>query len=162
HNAPQLIDHLGSDSKTHFQALCTGLEALNIPYTINTTLVRGLDYYGKTVFEWVTDKLGSQATICAGGRYDILVGQLGGPATPAVGFALGLDRILLLMEALDLKTQEGKNWSVYMIATSDESCIQSLSLAEQIRSQLPMFEVEVNTAGGSFKSQFKKADKSGA
>lgn len=160
--APKLLDVLGEQSKMHFQSLCSGLDALNISYSINPVLVRGLDYYGQTVFEWVTDKLGSQATVCAGGRYDILVEQLGGAPTPAVGFALGVERIVLLMETLNqLKSEEIKK-AVYIIATSDAALIQGLQIAESIRNSNSHIEVLVNTMGGSFKSQFKKADKSGA
>ena len=161
-NAPKLIDVLEEKSRAHFQAFCDGLDALHIPYVVNPVLVRGLDYYGHTVFEWVTDRLGSQATICAGGRYDILVEQLGGNATPAAGFALGVERIVLLMEALDLLKQDVEKKSVFIIATNEEAIVKGLVLAESIRTTYPEIEVIVNTAGGSFKSQFKKADKSGA
>lgn len=161
-NAPKLIDALGEKSRAHFQSLCDGLDTLNISYIINPFLVRGLDYYGHTVFEWVTDKLGSQATICAGGRYDILVEQLGGTSTPAAGFALGIDRIILLMESLNpLQTQENPK-SVFIIATNEAATIKALVMAETIRCAHPDIDVITNTAGGSFKSQFKKADKSGA
>lgn len=161
-NAPKLIDVLGEQSRAHFQAFCDGLDALNIPYKINPVLVRGLDYYGHTVFEWVTDKLGSQATVCAGGRYDILVEQLGGNATPAAGFALGIERIVLLMETLGLTQQKKNNKSLFIIATSNAALVKGIVLAESIRNDDPEIEVITNTAGGSFKSQFKKADKSGA
>lgn len=160
--APKLIDVLGEKSREHFQFFCTGLDALQISYTINPVLVRGLDYYGHTVFEWVTDRLGSQATVCAGGRYDILVEQLGGNPTPAAGFALGIERILILMETLNLMPQETAKNSLFLIATSDEAIVKGLGIAELIRHGYPTTKVEVNTAGGSFKSQFKKADKSGA
>lgn len=161
-NAPKLVDCLGDESKAHFQAFCDGLDALNIPYTINPVLVRGLDYYGHTVFEWVTDKLGSQATICAGGRYDILVEQLGGSATPAAGFALGIERIVLLMETLELLKHKSAELSLFIIATNDAALVRGLVIAEEIHNDYPNIEVITNTAGGSFKSQFKKADKSGA
>ncbi len=162
-NAPKLIDTLGKESKMHFDQLCNGLKTLNIPYVINPFLVRGLDYYGHTVFEWVTDSLGSQATVCAGGRYDLLVEQLGGSLTPAVGFALGIERIILLMELLktDLTTPQEKK-SVFIIATNHKAVTTALSIAETIRDELEYIDVLVNTSGGSFKSQFKKADKSGA
>jgi histidyl-tRNA synthetase len=161
-NAPKLTDVLSPASKQHFKALCHGLEALGIPFVVNPFLVRGLDYYGHTVFEWVTRHLGSQATICAGGRYDILVEQLGGQATPAVGFALGIERIFLLMETLSaLKPTEIKP-SIFIIADSELTIISALQLAERIRNQYPDITVMTHTAGGSFKSQFKKADKSGA
>ncbi|CEG57013.1 histidine--tRNA ligase [Legionella fallonii] len=160
--APKLIDILEGRSREHFQAFCDGLTALRIPYTINPSLVRGLDYYGHTVFEWVTDKLGSQATVCAGGRYDILVEQLGGAATSAAGFALGIERILLLMETLNSVTLPEKNESLFIIATNTDAIVQGLALAELIRDAYPAIEIITNTTGGSFKSQFKKADKSGA
>lgn len=161
-NAPKLIDVLEGKSKEHFHAFCAGLDALQIPYVVNPVLVRGLDYYGHTVFEWVTDRLGSQATICAGGRYDILVEQLGGNATPAAGFALGVERIFLLMETLNRLPQETQKNSLYIIGTNEEAIVKGLVIAESIRNACPGLEVIVNTAGGSFKSQFKKADKSGA
>lgn len=161
-NAPKLIDVLGEKSRAHFQSFCDGLDALKISYEINPVLVRGLDYYGHTVFEWVTDKLGSQATVCAGGRYDILIEQLGGNPTPAAGFALGIERIYLLMETLNLLKQEEKKNTLYIIATNDQAVVCGLKIAESIRNEYPKVEVLVNTAGGSFKSQFKKADKSGA
>ncbi|KTC86723.1 histidine--tRNA ligase [Legionella brunensis] len=161
-DAPQLSDSLGADSEKRFEDLCDGLNKLGIPYTINPFLVRGLDYYGHTVFEWVTDKLGSQATICAGGRYDILVEQLGGNPTPAVGFAMGAERLLLLLETLNLSLDSPKGPSVFLIATGDEAMQQALSLAEVLRDVNSDWEIITNTVGGGFKSQFKKADKSGA
>ncbi|WP_245183431.1 histidine--tRNA ligase [Legionella israelensis] len=161
-NAPKLIDALGKDSRAHFEKLCHGLESLGISYIVNPVLVRGLDYYGHTVFEWVTDKLGSQATICAGGRYDALVEHLGGPPTPAVGFALGEERLLLLMETLTIQPKDTKGLSIYIISEGDEGLRQALTIAESIRDKNPHYEVITNTTGGSFKSQFKKADKSGA
>ncbi|KTD17179.1 histidine--tRNA ligase [Legionella jordanis] len=160
--APQLMDFLGVDSKKRFNDLCEGLEQLGIPYTINPFLVRGLDYYGHTVFEWVTDKLGSQATVCAGGRYDVLVEQLGGEACPAVGFAMGEERLLLLLETLNISLNAESQFSLFIIATGDVAMQQALSLAEVLRNENSNWEVITNTLGGSFKSQFKKADKSGA
>jgi histidyl-tRNA synthetase len=161
-DAPKLIEVLDEKSRTHFETFCAGLDALNIPYTVNPVLVRGLDYYGHTVFEWVTDKLGSQATICAGGRYDLLVEQLGGTSTPAAGFALGIERICLLMETLDCLHIKSKKNSVVFITAHDEALVRALFLAESIRTAHPTIEVLVNTQGGSFKNQFKKADKSEA
>jgi histidyl-tRNA synthetase len=160
--APKLIDVLGDKSRAHFQSFCDGLDALNIDYVVNPVLVRGLDYYGHTVFEWVTDKLGSQATVCAGGRYDILVEQLGGSSTPAVGFALGMERIVLLMETLNIVQAIKQNPSVFIIATNPDAMIHALIMAESIHNAHPTIEVITNTSGGSLKSQFKKADKSGA
>lgn len=161
-NAPKLIDALGEQSRSHFQSFCDGLEALNIPYTLNPVLVRGLDYYGHTVFEWVTDRLGSQATICAGGRYDILVEELGGAATPAAGFAIGIERIVLLMETIGNLNLQDSKLSLFIIATNDIAMVKALVLAESIRNVHPKINIITNTVGGSFKSQFKKADKSGA
>ncbi len=160
--APRLLEVLGEQSQLHFTELTSGLDALGIKYTINPSLVRGLDYYGHTVFEWVTDKLGSQATICAGGRYDGLVEQLGGQTTPAVGFALGMERILLLQDTLNLSLEPVMQSGVFIIPSTNAGIIYGLEIAEQLRHAFPGDVVEVNTAGGGFKSQFKKADKSGA
>lgn len=161
-DAPQLIDSLGDESRKRFEDLCEGLKRLNISYTVNPFLVRGLDYYGHVVFEWVTDKLGSQATVCAGGRYDVLVEQLGGNPTPAVGFALGIERLLLLLETLNLALKPAKSPSLFIVATGEEGMQQALLLAERLRDINADWEIITNTVGGSFKSQFKKADKSGA
>jgi histidyl-tRNA synthetase len=161
-DAPRLMDVLGEQSRIAFRLLCEGLDGLNIKYTVNPFLVRGLDYYGHTVFEWVTESLGSQSTICAGGRYDILVEQLGGPPTPAVGFALGVERVVLLMELMGLATPPPKKQSVFFIAADETSLLHTLALAESVRSACPHLEVIFNSAGGSLKSQFKRADKSGA
>ncbi|WP_232505605.1 histidine--tRNA ligase [Legionella clemsonensis] len=160
--APQLIDSLGVESKKRFADLCEGLNQLRIPYTVNPFLVRGLDYYGHMVFEWITDKLGSQATVCAGGRYDVLIEQLGGNPTPAVGFAMGIERLLLLLENLNLILRPAKSPSLFIIATGEEGMQQALLIAEQLRDINANWEIITNTVGGSFKSQFKKADKSGA
>lgn len=160
--APKLMDVLGEKSRMHFQSFCDGLDALKVPYVINPVLVRGLDYYGHTVFEWVTDKLGSQATVCAGGRYDLLVEQLGGNPTPAAGFALGMERIYLLLETLQRLPEVTKQNALFIIAINDKAVIRGLALAESIRHAYPEVGVSVNSSGGSFKSQFKKADKSGA
>lgn len=161
-DAPKLLDGLSLESRQHFEHLCNGLQALGIPYTVNPFLVRGLDYYGLTVFEWVTDKLGSQATICAGGRFDKLVEQLGGNSTPAVGFAMGEERLLLLMEVLDVVPATESPSPIFMIAVGDEALQQALVMAESLRGDENRWRVTVQTSGGSFKSQFKKADKSGA
>ena len=160
-NAPKLIDVLGESSRQHFNDLCQGLKALGIEYTVNPYLVRGLDYYGHTVFEWVTDHLGSQGTVGAGGRFDMLVEHLGGMPTPAIGFAVGAERLLLLMDALGLKPAAEPSPSIFMLAASHDALQRTMVLAEGLRNALP-WGVVVNTAGGSFKSQFKKADKSGA
>jgi len=160
-SAPVLLEHLGEDSLQHFNSLKASLDDLNIAYRINTRLVRGLDYYGKTVFEWVTNELGSQGTICAGGRYDGLIEQLGGKANHAIGFAMGMERILALVEQLD-HVEVAPSVDVYMIRVGEAAEQAGLRLAEQIRDQINGLKLQVNCGGGSFKSQFKKADKSGA
>ena len=159
--APVLLEHLGEDSLKHFDDLKAMLDSLGIHYTLNTRLVRGLDYYGKTVFEWVTDELGAQGTICAGGRYDGLIEQLGGKANHAIGFAMGMERILALVEQLDHVAIE-PTVDVYMIRVGEAAEKVGLLLAERIRDQIDGLKLQINCGGGSFKSQFKKADKSGA
>lgn len=161
-SAPQLTEYMGEDSLKHFADVCDGLKSLGISFRINPVLVRGLDYYAHTVFEWVTDKLGSQATVCAGGRYDYLVEQLGGNHTPAVGFAVGIERLQLLRETLNVPPYVSSLPSVYFIAAQTSALNQALLLAESLRDKNPLWEILVCTGGGSFKSQFKKADKSGA
>lgn len=160
-NAPELMAYLGEDSRNHFELLIQTLDDLGIEYTLNNRLVRGLDYYGKTVFEWVTEDLGAQGTICAGGRYDGLIEQLGGKANHAIGFAMGMERLLLLMEQLDNVPVE-RVVDVYMIRVGTEAEKEGMRLAEKIRNEVPGLKLQVNCSGGSFKSQFKKADKSGA
>ncbi len=159
--APKLTEHLDADSQHHFATLCSILEAAGVKYTINPCLVRGLDYYGKTVFEWVTDKLGAQGTVCAGGRFDGLVEQLGGKPTPAIGFAMGVERLVSLLEAEHVP-QEQYRPHAYLVLVGDAAQQQGLLLAEQLRDTLPLLRLETHCGGGSFKSQFKKADKSGA
>jgi histidyl-tRNA synthetase len=161
-NAPQLIDSLTDESRAHFEAFCDGLDALNIAYQINPRLVRGLDYYEHTVFEWVTEELGSQATVCAGGRFDKLVEQLGGTAVPAVGFAMGLERLLLLMDLHDASKLNAPALTAYIMAMDEKALTKALALAESIHDAMPEWRILVHTTGGRFKSQFKKADKSGA
>lgn len=160
-SAPVLLEHLGDDSLRHFNDLKAMLDDLDIAYTINTRLVRGLDYYGKTVFEWVTDELGAQGTICAGGRYDGLIEQLGGKANHAIGFAMGMERVLALLELLP-NLSIAPSVDVYMIRVGDAAERAGMVLAEQIRDRIDGLKLQVNCGGGSFKSQFKKADKSGA
>ena len=159
-NAPELMDYLGEESRAHFYSILDTLNALGVAYEINTRLVRGLDYYSKTVFEWVTDELGSQGTICAGGRYDGLIEQLGGKANHAVGFAMGMERLLLLLETIHVELDAAVN--VYVIRVGDQAQKVGLHLAEQLRSDIPTLKLQLDCAGGSIKSQFKKADKSGA
>ena len=160
-NAPELMDSMGEDSRQHFEILTQTLDDLGIQYVLNSRLVRGLDYYGKTVFEWVTDDLGAQGTICAGGRYDGLIEHLGGKANHAIGFAMGMERLLLLIEQLEDVPVE-KRVDVYMIRVGTEAEKIGVRLAEKIRTEIDGIKLQVNCGGGSFKSQFKKADKSGA
>jgi histidyl-tRNA synthetase len=160
-NAPELMDYLGDDSRNHFNTLTATLDDLGIAYELNSRLVRGLDYYGKTVFEWVTDELGAQGTVCAGGRYDSLIEQLGGKANHAVGFAMGMERLLALMETLD-NVPVARSVDVYMIRVGEKAEKEGLRFAEVIRNEIPGLKLQVNCGGGSFKSQFKKADKIGA
>jgi len=160
-NAPELMDYMGEESRSHFETLTKTLDDLGVKYELNSRLVRGLDYYGKTVFEWVTDDLGSQGTICAGGRYDGLVEQLGGKANHAIGFAMGMERLLLLIEQLDDVPIESAV-DVYMIRVGEEAEKEGLRLAEIMRNEIDGIKLQVNCGSGSFKSQFKKADKSGA
>lgn len=162
-DAPTLHDYLDDESRAHFDGLKARLEAAGIAYQINPKLVRGLDYYGRTVFEWVTDKLGAQGTVCAGGRYDGLVSQFGGKPTPGVGFAMGVERLVLLLETLDLVPQElDRPAHAFICAFGEPAELAALALAEQLRDALPGLRLMVNAGAGSFKSQFKKADKSGA
>jgi len=159
-DAPILIDFLGNDSLAHFKAILASLDDLGVSYQLNPRLVRGLDYYSKTVFEWVTDELGSQGTVCAGGRYDSLIEQLGGKANFAVGFAMGMERLLALLQTLDQTVEKTVN--VYLIRVGAQAECAGLRLAEEIRDVIPHLKLQVGIDGGSFKSQFKKADKSGA
>jgi len=160
-NAPELMAYLGDESLKHFNVLTATLNDLGISYEINSRLVRGLDYYSKTVFEWVTDELGSQGTVCAGGRYDSLIEQLGGKPNFAVGFAMGIERLLALIETLG-NVPVTRSVDVYMIRVGETAEREGLRLAETIRNEAPGLKLQVNCGGGSFKSQFKKADKSGA
>ncbi len=160
-DAPRLEGFLDPPSAEHFAALRRLLDTAGIAYTVNPHLVRGLDYYGRTVFEWITDRLGAQGTVCAGGRYDALVEQLGGPSTPAVGFALGLERIVALLEE-----QAGDHPSpgpdIYLMVDHGARSGPGLVLADRIRRTLPGANVFMHCGGGSFKRQFKRADRSGA
>lgn len=162
-DAPQLGDYLNEQAQAHFDRLRALLDAAGVPYVVNPRLVRGLDYYGLTVFEWVTDRLGAQGTVCAGGRYDGLVEQLGGKPAPAVGFAMGIERLLLLIETLELIPAElSRQVDLYLVSLGEAAEVAALRLAEQLRDALPTIRLVVHCGGGSFKSQFKKADKSGA
>ncbi len=161
--APSLDDYLDDESRQHFEQLKAMLDAAGVAYTVNPALVRGLDYYGKTVFEWITDSLGAQGTICAGGRYDGLVEQLGGKPTVAVGFAMGLERLILLLETLELVPEHVNNQAdVYVTVMGDQAVAPAMALAETLRNELPGRIVVSHCGGGSFKSQMKKADRSGA
>ena len=160
-DAPVLMAHLGEASLQHFNAITTTLDDFGIEYEINTRLVRGLDYYGLTVFEWVTDELGSQGTVCAGGRYDSLIEQLGGKSSHAVGFAMGMERLLALLETRD-GLPVAKPVDAFLIRVGEKAERQGLRFAELLRDNLPALKLQMAVDGGSFKSQFKKADKSGA
>ena len=162
HAAPNLADFIDDESRQHFEQLCAMLDAADVPYQVNPRLVRGLDYYGKTVFEWVTKHLGSQGTVCAGGRYDGLVEQLGGKPCPGVGFAMGIERLVLLLDELGVVPDSiAHQVDVYLMAAGDVEQ-QALVLAEKLRDQCPSLRIECHCGGGSVKSQIKKADKSGA
>ncbi len=158
--APSLMDYLGTETREHFAALCAGLEAAGVAYHVNPRLVRGLDYYNRTVFEWITDDLGAQGTVCAGGRYDGLVAQLGARPTPAVGFALGVERLVDLLARVDAPTLPALD--AYLVAVGEPAQEAAPRLAETLRDAVPGLRLLTHCGGGSFKSQFKRADKSGA
>ncbi len=159
-DAPLLMEYLGEESRRHFEQLCEGLQQAGVNYTVNPRLVRGLDYYVLTVFEWVSDRLGAQGTICAGGRYDGLVEQLGGKATAAIGFGMGLERIISLLEENSAANVE-KRADFYFVASGDTE-IEAQLIANKLRRDIESVRILANCGGGSFKSQFKKADRSGA
>ncbi|HEY5102994.1 MAG TPA: histidine--tRNA ligase [Steroidobacteraceae bacterium] len=159
--APLLPDHLDEPSRVHFAALRATLERLGITYRLNPRLVRGLDYYSRTVFEWITDALGAQDAVCSGGRYDGLIAQLGGEATPAAGFALGIERVVeLLVQAA--RVPPAASADVYLVVNAEQASVAAFELAEQLRDALPHRRFEFNLGGGNFKAQFRRADKSGA
>jgi histidyl-tRNA synthetase len=157
--APKLADHLDDESREHFDTLCGLLDKAGVSFRVNPCLVRGLDYYSRTVFEWVTDQLGAQGTVCAGGRFDGLVEQLGGKPVPAAGFAMGLERLLELVRD---KLQPANLPHAYLVLVGDVAQQQGLILAEQLRNEVSELRLLTHCGGGSFKSQFKKADRSGA
>jgi histidyl-tRNA synthetase len=159
--APLMLDFLDEESSEHFQSLKGLLDAAGVAYTVNPRLVRGLDYYSRTVFEWVTDALGSQGAVCSGGRYDGLVEKLGGKPTPAVGWAMGIERFVALYEACGGEAP-ADDADVYIVAVGDNTLEQAFAIAEQLRDEVTGIKVEVNLGGGSFKSQLKRADKSNA
>ena len=159
--APSLTDHLDRESAEHFAALCVQLRAAGVEFTINPRLVRGLDYYSRTVFEWITTDLGAQDAVCSGGRYDGLVAQLGGEPTPAIGWALGQERIVELMRLQNLVGHEGHP-DVYVALVGAAAESVGLGVVERLRDAAPRLRIEANCGGGSFKSQLKRADRSGA
>jgi histidyl-tRNA synthetase len=159
--APALVDTLDAESKAHFELLCAQLRSAGIDYHVEPHLVRGLDYYTRTVFEWTTDALGAQSTVCAGGRYDGLVAQLGGTPTPGIGWAMGQERIVMLLEKQGLSVARRKS-QVYLVLVGERAEIPGFRLAEQLRDAWPELGLTVNLGGGNFKAQFKRADKSGA
>jgi histidyl-tRNA synthetase len=159
--APSITDHLDPESAAHFATLCEHLRAAGIDFVVNPRLVRGLDYYSRTVFEWVTSDLGSQDAVCSGGRYDGLVAQLGGEATPAIGWALGEERIVELLRLQQLVPAPGQA-DVYVVLAGAAAEAVGLELSESLRDAAPALRIETNCGGGSFKSQLKRADRSGA
>jgi histidyl-tRNA synthetase len=161
-DAPKLSEYLDDESVTHFEQLQKYLDAVGVKYVINERLVRGLDYYNRTVFEWVTNSLGAQGTICAGGRYDGLVEQLGGKPTPAVGFAMGLERIILMLETLQLNDDVKNDVDIYSVLVGEGTDIAGFKIAELIRNELPELKMMHHCGAGNFKKQMKRADKSGA
>lgn len=160
-SAPLLGDHLDEESRLHFAALRAALDDLGIAYELNPRLVRGLDYYSRTVFEWITDTLGAQDAVCSGGRYDGLIAQLGGEPTPAVGFALGMERVVALLQQAE-SVPAARVPDIYLVASGARAEGAALRLAEQLRDALPGCSVLLNLGGGNFKTQFRRADRSGA
>ncbi len=161
-DAPKLHDYLDEESREHFAQLCALLDAVGIRYEVNQKLVRGLDYYNKTVFEWVTSALGAQGTVCGGGRYDGLVEQLGGHATSGVGFAMGLERLVLLVQEVNQAVDLPSAVDIYVVFAGEGTTLAAFELAEKLRSELPHLRTMTHCSGGNFKKQFKRADKSGA
>ena len=161
-SAPKLLDYLDDESREHFAQLCGLLDAIGIQYEINPKLVRGLDYYNRTVFEWVTSALGAQGTVCGGGRYDGLVEQLGGHATSGVGFAMGLERLVLLVQEVNKSIPVKSAVDIYVVYQGEGTTLAAFQLAEKLRSELPHLSTMLHCSGGNFKKQFKRADKSGA
>jgi histidyl-tRNA synthetase len=159
--APLLLDFLDTESRAHFESLCAQLRSAGIEYHVEPHLVRGLDYYTRSVFEWTTDALGSQSTICAGGRYDGLVAQLGGAGTPGIGWAMGQERIVMLLEKQGLGRPRDRP-HIYLVLAGEHTETAGFKLAEQLRDAWPNLALQVNLGGGSFKTQLKRADKSGA
>lgn len=161
-DAPNLLDSLDEESREHFEQLKNILDTMGIQYEVNSRLVRGLDYYSKTVFEWVTDALGAQGTVCAGGRYDGLVEQLGGKPTPGVGFAMGVERLILLLQERDVIPATIADHIDVYVCYEPAYLSRAIQLSEMLREQLPSLRIQTHSGSGSFKNQMKKADKSGA
>jgi histidyl-tRNA synthetase len=159
--APLLTEHLDPESREHFEALGAMLEGAGVRYDINPRLVRGLDYYNRTVFEWITASTGAQNAVCSGGRYDGLIAQLGGEATPAVGFAMGVERLVALLVAAG-GTPPAAHPDVYVVVSGERALAQALTIVERLRSERPRLRFELNLGAGNFKAQFRRADKSGA
>jgi len=159
--APLLTEHLDPESQAHFAELCTMLRAVGVPYEINPRLVRGLDYYNRTVFEWITASTGAQNAVCSGGRYDGLIAQLGGDATPAVGFAMGVERLVTLLVAAG-RNPAAANPDVFVIVGGPQAVTPALQLVERLRTERPAVRFELNMGGGNLKAQFRRADRSGA
>ena len=159
--APLLTDYLDADSRAHFAALQASLGAMGVEFTVNPRLVRGLDYYSRTVFEWITDALGAQDAVCSGGRYDGLITQLGGDATPAIGFAMGVERVVELLRQLPAQAQPAAA-DVYIVLNGEQAAVAGLRIVESLRDALPQRRFELNLGGGNFKAQFRRADRSRA
>jgi histidyl-tRNA synthetase len=159
--APLMLDALDAESKAHFDSLCAYLSDAGIEYHVDPRLVRGLDYYTRTVFEWITDALGAQGTVCAGGRYDGLVAQLGGAVTPGIGWAMGQERIVMMLEKLGLVPAHAAP-HVYLVLVGEPAAVLGFKVAERLREAWPLLRLQTNLGGGNFKAQFKRADKSGA
>lgn len=159
--APLLTEHLDPASRAHFVALGAALDSVGVDHVVNPRLVRGLDYYSRTVFEWTTDALGSQDAVCSGGRYDGLIAHLGGEATPAIGFAMGVERVVELLRQADVGA-EASRADVYVVVQGEKADAAALALAERLRDALPHRRVLANLGGGNFKAQFRRADRSGA
>jgi len=159
--APLLTEHLDPESRAHFEGLCTMLRAVGVAYEINPRLVRGLDYYNRTVFEWITASTGAQNAVCSGGRYDGLIALLGGDATPAVGFAMGVERLVALLVAAG-RTPAASHPDVYVVVGGPQAAVAALRIVERLRSERPGVRFELNLGGGNLKAQFRRADRSGA
>ncbi len=159
--APLLAEHLDPESRQHFEQLCQMLDGIGVSYQLNPRLVRGLDYYTRTVFEWITHSTGAQNAVCSGGRYDGLIAQLGGEATPAIGFAMGIERLVALLVAAG-RVPARIRPDLYVVVSGTQVSARALQIVEGLRSARPQLRIELNAGGGNFKAQFRRADKSGA